>query len=98
MTGTDTPVRSLADDLRARADDELAALLRARPDLLVPVPVDVTQLASRATTRASVTRALDRLDRFTLQVVGALLVAPAPVGQPAVERALGVAGAPVAEA
>lgn len=98
MTGSDTPVRSLADDLRARADDELAALLRARPDLLVPVPVDVTQLATRATTRASATRALDRLDRFTLQVVDALLVTPAPVDQAAVERALGVTGAPIAEA
>ena len=37
--GTSAP-RSLADDLRARSDDELAALLRARPDLVTPVPVD----------------------------------------------------------
>ncbi|MBB5786531.1 helicase C-terminal domain-containing protein [Jiangella mangrovi] len=98
MTGNDSAPRSLADDLRARADDELAALLRARPDLLVPVPADVSQLASRATTRASAVRALDRLDRFTLQVVDALVIAPAPVSPDAVRAALGVADATVDKA
>ncbi|MGW3403292.1 helicase-associated domain-containing protein [Streptomyces zhihengii] len=75
-----TAPRTLAEALRARADDELAALLRARPDLLSPVPNDVTQLATRAGTRASVVRALERLDRFALQTAEALAVAsdPAP--------------------
>lgn len=95
MTGNDSAPRSLADDLRARADDELAALLRARPDLLVPVPADVSQLASRATTRASAVRALDRLDRFTLQLVDALLIAPAPVSRAALRGALGAKAAAV---
>ncbi|WP_205741097.1 helicase C-terminal domain-containing protein [Haloactinopolyspora alba] len=98
MTGNDSAPRSLADDLRARADDELAALLRSRPDLLVPVPVDVAQLATRATTRASAQRAVDRLDRFTLQVVDALMVASAPATPSAVQALLGTASAPVAEA
>ncbi|SDT63330.1 helicase C-terminal domain-containing protein [Jiangella sp. DSM 45060] len=89
MTGNDSAPRSLADDLRARADDELAALLRARPDLLVPVPADVSQLASRATTRASAVRSLDRLDRFTLQVVDALMILPAPVSVLDLREALG---------
>ncbi|WP_053204655.1 helicase C-terminal domain-containing protein [Jiangella muralis] len=89
MTGNDSAPRSLADDLRARADDELAALLRARPDLLVPVPADVSQLASRATTRASAVRALDRLDRFTLQVVDALMILPAPASVGGLRAALG---------
>ncbi|WP_405490309.1 helicase-associated domain-containing protein [Streptomyces sp. NBC_00096] len=70
--------RSLAEALRARDDHGLAALLRARPDLLSPVPGDVTQLATRAGTRASVVRALDRLDRFALQSAEALAVAPEP--------------------
>lgn len=70
--------RTLADDLRARDDDALAALLRARPDLLSPVPNDLTQLATRAGTRASVVRAVERLDRFSLQVADALAVAPDP--------------------
>lgn len=70
--------RSLAEALRARDDAALAALLRARPDLLGPVPGDVTQLATRAGTRASVVRALDRLDRFALQTAEALAVGPDP--------------------
>ncbi|TXS55709.1 helicase-associated domain-containing protein [Streptomyces sp. t39] len=73
-----TAPRTLAEALRARADDELAALLRARPDLLSPVPNDVTQLATRAGTRASVVRALERLDRFALQTAEALAVAADP--------------------
>ncbi|NYI07652.1 helicase-associated domain-containing protein [Allostreptomyces psammosilenae] len=68
--------RTLAEDLRARGDDALAAVLRARPDLLSPIPADLTQLATRASTRTSVIRALERLDRFTLEVAEALAVAP----------------------
>ncbi|MGW7429079.1 helicase-associated domain-containing protein [Streptomyces sp. NPDC054861] len=70
--------RTLAEALRARGDEGLAALLRARPDLLSPVPNDLTQLATRAGTRASVVRALERLDRFALQTAEALAVAPDP--------------------
>ncbi|WP_338697786.1 helicase C-terminal domain-containing protein [Streptomyces sp. Q6] len=70
--------RSLAEALRARDDASLARLLRARPDLLGPVPNDLTQLATRAGTRASVIRALDHLDRFTQQVAQALAVGPEP--------------------
>ncbi|MDN3264786.1 helicase C-terminal domain-containing protein [Streptomyces sp. CSDS2] len=93
--------RSLAEALRARDDSSLAALLRSRPDLVTPVPTDLTQLATRAGTRASVLRALERLDRFALQTAEALAVAPDPasydtllglmagdVGDPAVAGAL----------
>ncbi|WP_223775315.1 helicase C-terminal domain-containing protein [Streptomyces sp. 135] len=96
----DTP-RSLAEALRSRADDALAGLLHARPDLLNPVPTDLTQLATRAGTRASVVRALERLDRFAQQVAQTLAVAPEPTtydevlallagddGDPAVAKAL----------
>lgn len=76
--GTTTPPRTLAEALRARGDDSLAGLLRARPDLLNPVPNDITQLATRAGTRASVVRALEHLDRFALQTAEALAVAPDP--------------------
>ncbi|PAZ16954.1 DNA-binding protein, partial [Streptomyces sp. SA15] len=80
MSNPATPPRSLAEALRARDDTSLAALLRARPDLITPVPTDLTQLATRAGTRASVVRALERLDRFALQTAEALAVAadPAP--------------------
>ncbi|MEU6817606.1 helicase C-terminal domain-containing protein [Streptomyces sp. NPDC046860] len=70
--------RSLAEALRTRDDASLAALLRDRPDLIAPVPTDLTQLATRAGTRASVLRALEHLDRFALQAAQALAVAPDP--------------------
>ncbi|SHI18285.1 helicase C-terminal domain-containing protein [Streptomyces sp. 3214.6] len=79
MSTEDQPApRSLAAALRARDDASLAALLRARPDLITPVPTDLTQLATRAGTRASVVRALERLDRFALQSAEALAVADDP--------------------
>ncbi|OKI10047.1 DNA-binding protein [Streptomyces sp. CB02923] len=74
---SETP-RTLAEELRTRPDSGLAGLLRARPDLLSPVPGDLTQLATRAGTRASVVRAVERLDRFALQAAEALAVAPDP--------------------
>ncbi|MEU6374548.1 helicase C-terminal domain-containing protein [Streptomyces sp. NPDC046909] len=78
MSTPATPPRSLAEALRARDDASLGALLRARPDLITPVPTDLTQLATRAGTRASVVRALERLDRFALQTAEALAVAGDP--------------------
>jgi len=82
--------RSLADDLRARDDAQLLTLLRSRPDLTAPVPADLTSLAARATTRASVGRALDGLDAFTLQAVEVLAVLPEPASRSDVARLLGV--------
>ncbi|MDF3149249.1 DNA-binding protein, partial [Streptomyces sp. T21Q-yed] len=78
MSDPATPPRSLAEALRARDDASLAVLLRSRPDLITPVPTDLTQLATRAGTRASVVRALERLDRFALQTAEALAVAADP--------------------
>lgn len=77
--------RSLADALRGRSDDELVALLVARPDLARPAPTDITALAARSGTRASTQRALERLDTAHLQVLEALLATgtPADVDQAA---------------
>ncbi|WP_432093693.1 helicase-associated domain-containing protein [Streptomyces sp. bgisy100] len=82
-TTTPRTPRTLAEELRTRPDPALATLLRARPDLLSPVPGDLTQLATRAGTRASVVRALERLDRFALQTAEALAIAPDPCPYPA---------------
>src|SRR6266508_245238 len=69
---------TLADYLRALPDDDLAALVRLRPDLVIPVPADLSALASRAQSRLSVARALDGLDRFTLEVLDALRLTRCP--------------------
>ncbi|MBB6173794.1 hypothetical protein HNR23_003854 [Nocardiopsis mwathae] len=59
--------------LRDRSDTELAALFEARPDLITPVPADIGALAARAASRPAVLRVLDRLDRFTLNVLEGLV-------------------------
>jgi hypothetical protein len=82
----------LVDWLRAQDDETLAVLLRLRPDLAVPPPADLTVLATRAGIRASVHRACDDLDRITLAVLEALVVAgadSAPVPLDEVRRLLG---------
>jgi hypothetical protein len=95
--GTGVP-RTLADDLRQRSDAALEALLAARPDLLSPVPTDMTDLVARAATRLSVNRALDRLDRFTLQVLDALAHLPDPTDLDAIVRLVPVGRESIAAA
>jgi hypothetical protein len=72
---TDPPA-TLAAWLRTRSDEQLAALLAARPDVARPAPSDVVALASRLAVPVSVDRALDELDAATLQVLDVVLLAP----------------------
>lgn len=65
---------STLDWLRTRDDHELVALLRARPDLTVPAPSDLTVLAGRLNTGPSVWRAMESLNQFHLQVLQSLAV------------------------
>src|SRR5262245_22232293 len=76
---------TLTEHLRALTDDGLGALLRARPDLVVPPVSDLSALASRVNGRASVARALDGLDQFTLEVLDGLRLVRGPDGTAAVE-------------
>lgn len=76
--------RSLADALRQRDDSALAALLHRRPDLLHPIPSDITNLAARSTTGPSVSRCLDTLDALTLFVLA--VVARQSVELPALPK------------
>jgi hypothetical protein len=78
----------LAQHLRALPDDGLGALLQLRPDLVVPVPADISSLAARAQSRVSVARALDGLDLFTLEVLDGLRLVRDHAGGATVEELL----------
>lgn len=69
---TSSRPRSLADSLRQWDDEALGRLLTLRPDLLRPVPKDITTLATRATTGPSTMRCLDQLDALDLLVLSAV--------------------------
>jgi hypothetical protein len=69
-------LRSLADDLRNRTDAQLQFLFQQRPDLMHPVPTDVSQLATRATTNASTNSALDSLNLLELTLCEILAALP----------------------
>ncbi|SDT72274.1 helicase-associated domain-containing protein [Actinoplanes derwentensis] len=62
---------TFADQLRSLPDEALGALIQLRPDLVVPVPADISALAVRAQSRNSVARCLDSLDEFTLTILDA---------------------------
>nr|CTQ94626.1 probable DNA-binding protein [Kibdelosporangium sp. MJ126-NF4] len=70
-------VSTLTEWLRERDDAALARLLGERPDLATPIPADTSVLATRAGSRASVARAAEALDTFTLTVLDALLLCDA---------------------
>ncbi|XVX19641.1 helicase-associated domain-containing protein [Actinomycetota bacterium] len=93
-----SPLRSLADDIRQRSNAQLADLVRRRPDLARPAPADLTALASRASTRASVQRAVDALDRGRLQVLEGVVHLATPATAAAVAALSGAREAEVAPA
>ncbi len=88
--------RTLADQFRSWSDEDLAHLLRARPDLAVPAPQDSTQLASRAGTRASVLRAVDQLDVLGLAVLDAVVALGGRVSLADLERHVNAAADSIA--
>ncbi|MBU3716397.1 MAG: hypothetical protein FGM63_05125 [Candidatus Nanopelagicaceae bacterium] len=62
---------TFADDLRTRSDEELIELFKLRPDLINPIPADLTTLASRATSAPSLIRAIEGLNQWQIQVLEA---------------------------
>ena len=62
-------VNSFADELRARSDEAIAQLFAVRPDLLSPVPTDLSALSARANSTPSLMRALESLNKFQLEVL-----------------------------
>lgn len=79
---------TLADHLRSLPDDGLRVLIELRPDLVVPVPADLSALAVRVQSRLSVARALDGLDQFTLEVLDALRLTRTADGTTSVDAVL----------
>jgi len=67
--------QTLTEWLRGWTDAQLVALLRRRPDLALPAPVDLATLAGRASVRTSISRALDGLDAFTLRTLEVVVCA-----------------------
>jgi hypothetical protein len=76
---------SFAEALAAMADDDLAALLRRRPDAAVPPPADFDVLASRLSSQHSVSRAAETVDQFVLDILEALVV-QAPASEEELKR------------
>src|SRR5215213_3400441 len=70
--------RTLTEALRAFDLDQLIMLLEQRGDLGEPVPRDLTELASRATTTTSLASALEHLNAFQRLVTEALAALPDP--------------------
>ncbi len=62
-------VNSFADELRARSDESIAHLFAVRPDLLSPVPTDLSALSARANSTPSLMRALESLNKFQIEVL-----------------------------
>ena len=62
-------VNSFADELRARSDESIAHLFAVRPDLLSPVPTDLSALSARANSTPSLMRALESLNKFQLEIL-----------------------------
>lgn len=79
MSSTLRPARSLADELRARSDAHLQELFTLRPDLLSPLPTDITALAARASSSPSIARALDSCTAWEIQVLEMLVALSEPV-------------------
>ncbi|MGW0226811.1 helicase-associated domain-containing protein [Actinopolymorpha singaporensis] len=81
---------TLPETLRGFDDDALAELFRNRPDLMTPLPSDLAQLATRSTTRSSLARTLDQLDRRALAVLEAFVVLPRPASEAEVRALAGL--------
>lgn len=97
MSGPGAP-RTLADQFRSWSSADLARLLSRRPDLATPAPADSSQLASRAGTRASALRAVDRLNLLELTVVDAAVALGGTVSRDDLRRHVNASAAAVDEA
>jgi hypothetical protein len=69
---------SFADEIRSRDESQLANLFALRPDLLAPLPPDLSALAVRANSTPSLMRAIENLNKYQYDI----LIAAATLTQP----------------
>ena len=73
--------RSFTDFLRGLDDSSLLALFGLRPDLVSPVPPDLSSLAIRASSAPSLARAVDSLNEWQFQVLEACSALNEPMSE-----------------
>ena len=69
---------SFADELRTRSDSDLTKLFSLRPDLVTPLPGDISALAARANSMPSLIRAMESLNKWQLDCVHAICTLEEP--------------------
>ena len=82
---------SFAEELRGRDDKAIAKLFAARPDLLTPVPSDISALAARANSQPSLFRARDQLTQWQFDVLNAMAILAEPFSEIEVLQLVGKA-------
>jgi hypothetical protein len=73
--------RSFTDYLRALNDADLLSLFALRPDLVSPVPPELSSLAVRASSAPSLARAVDSLNEWQFQVLESCLALNEPFNE-----------------
>lgn len=73
--------RSFADYLRGLDDAALLSLFALRPDLVAPIPPDLSSLAVRANSAPSLARAVDSLNEWQFQVLEACAALKEPMSE-----------------
>ena len=73
--------RSYADYLRGLDDATFISMFTHRPDLVTPVPPDMSSLAVRASSVPSLARAIDSLNKWQLQVLEVCLTLDEPFSE-----------------
>ena len=74
-------IRSYADYLRGLDDAAFISMFTHRPDLVTPVPPDMSSLAVRASSAPSLARAVDALNKWQLQVLEVCLTLDEPFAE-----------------
>ena len=73
--------RSFADYLRGLDDTSLLALFALRPDIVSPVPPELSSLAIRANSAPSLSRAVETLNEWQFQVLEACAALDEPMAE-----------------